>query len=82
MKTKATFSFSLFIYLFVCVLSNEAAQRELITPPLEIKQNDTFYNYQSVRGVPIGNDLDGADGRLSSIIDNVGASQNPPSENP
>ena len=81
MKTKANFSFSLFIYLFVCVLSNEAAQRELITPPLEIKQNDTFYNYQSVRGVPIGNDLDGADGRLSSIIDNVGASQNPPSEN-
>jgi len=56
------------------------AEQESLTPPLEIKQDNTSYNLQSIRGVPIPAGVAGSDGRLTNYPNNIGASQNPASD--
>jgi hypothetical protein len=77
MKT-VCFSF-IALYALTTGLLLHAADREILTPPLEIKQNQTPYNLQSFRGVPVPNGIAGSDGRLVLYPNNVGASANPAS---
>ena len=50
-------------------------------PPLEIKQDQTLYNYQSLRGVPIPTGMVGSDSRLIPYPNNTGPSENPATTN-
>ena len=72
---------TILVVLGLASVTLNGAVQELINPPLEIKQDKTPYNYQSLRGVPIPAGVSGSDGRLSGISDNIGASQNPASDN-
>ena len=72
---------TILVVLGLASVALNGAVQELINPPLEIKQDKTPYNYQSLRGVPIPSGVSGSDGRLSGISDNIGASQNPASDN-
>lgn len=68
------------VVLAALLLAGETAQATLSTP-LEFRQRDTFYNYQSVRGVPISatvDDLIGSDGRMPLENDSAGAGNNYP----
>jgi len=57
------------------------AAQETLVPPLEIKQDRTPYNQQSVRGVPVPTGIAGSDGRLVAYPGNIGASANPATGN-
>ena len=55
----------------------QGAVQETLVPPLEIKQDQTLYNYQSLRGVPIPAGMVGSDSRLIPYPNNTGSSENP-----
>ncbi|MGA0408075.1 MAG: hypothetical protein ACO3PR_08275, partial [Limisphaerales bacterium] len=55
----------------------QGAVQETLVPPLEIKQDQTLYNYQSLRGVPIPTGMVGSDSRLIPYPNNTGSSENP-----
>ena len=59
----------------------QGAVQETLVPPLEIKQDQTLYNYQSLRGVPIPTGMVGSDSRLIPYPNNIGPSENPATTN-
>ena len=72
---------SLIIGGFLALAGNShITSQEILVPPLEIKQDQTPYNYQSARGVPIPLSMTGSDERLVAYPDNLGASSFPPTD--